>query len=146
MRPGADTGAQTASTAKTRHHPEAMGLGRWVGVHEGDTGSLQRKRLGPVADCSHSQREFTENSDDSASTTRGEDTAAAELRGPVCGLRGTAGAYHLPTSPLHRQEVWRLDVKPLLCHHCLVQTVLCSFKNTTTNRKKHKKAFNVRFF
>lgn len=51
MRPGPDTGAQTTSRAKTRHHPEAMGLGKWVGVHKGDTMSLQRKRLGAIAGC-----------------------------------------------------------------------------------------------
>ena len=49
MRPGAGTGAQTASTAKTKHRPEATGLGRWVGVRKGAAVSLQRKRLGAIA-------------------------------------------------------------------------------------------------
>ena len=83
MRPGPDTGAQTTSRAKTRHHPEAMGLGKWVGVHKGDTMSLQRKRLGAIAGADTAIMSSLIMATTATSTTTGEDTEAAELSGPV---------------------------------------------------------------
>lgn len=88
MRPGADTGAQMASRAKTTHRPEARGLGKWVGVHKRDTMSLQRKRLGALQGADTAILSSLKMATVATSTTTGEDAEAAELRGPVCGSQG----------------------------------------------------------